>query len=235
MANQPMGRVGGVARSCSLRFCAALAGLTLAAVLPSTAVLGGAPAQVLEVVVEKAAAIALVPGGGADVRELRLLYEGKVPGQVGVYAARLRENAPSSSTLCRVSDPAAAFQLLITGGDDRLVYAGTLAGFAAEYRDPTRALPIPALGGRTAWDPGRASHIRVAVSLDPAADDAYMGCETSLELGWVAAGPLGDTGPDANSGRGLPSPAMPRSRRCLDPLPSANSTLIGRRDTRFRR
>jgi hypothetical protein len=208
-----MGRVGGVARSSELRLCAALAGLALAVVLPSTPVLGGAPARSIEVVVEKAVAMALAPGGGADVRELRLRYEGNVPGQVGVYAAGLRERAPSASALCRVSDPAAGFQLLITLGDEGLVYRGTLADFAATYRDPTRALPIPAFGGRAAWDPGGASHVRIAVSLDPAADDSYMGCATSLELGWVTSGPSGATAPDASSGRGLLSPAAPRSWR----------------------
>ena len=219
-----MGRVGGVARSSKLRLCAALAGLALAAVVPSTAVLGGAPERSLEVLAEKAAAMALVPGGAADVTELRLRYEGKLPGRVSVYVARLDERAASSSALCHAADPAAAFKLLISGDGGGLVYAGSLADFAATYREPTRALAIPAFGGRAAWDPGGASHVRIAVSLDPAADDAYMGCATNLQLAWVTSSPSDRTGPDAGSGRGLLPPGMPRSWR-----KSARTSEPGRR------
>ncbi len=124
----------------------------------------------------------LSPGGPAQVRQVRIAYSGDRPATtVGLFADRFSSRSAMSSATCRAADPAGMLDVTITEGA-RTLYRGTLAGLAAEHGSATQLLLLPG-----PWTSGSAHSYQVAVGLDQAAGNDYMGCLSAVDLVWVAA------------------------------------------------
>lgn len=126
-------------------------------------------------------ATALAPGGPAQVRQVRITYSGDRPATLGVFADRFSARSPQSSATCQAADPAGMLDVTITEGASTL-YRGTLAGLAAEHGSAPQLLALPGT-----WTSGAAHTYQLAVGLDPAAGNDYMGCVSAADFVWVAA------------------------------------------------
>lgn len=124
----------------------------------------------------------LVPGRQIERRVAIGYHGGRPTRRFGVYATDFHTRSAASAPYCTAPDPADKLDLVIRE-DGQTIYDGTLATFAAAHDSPRAALPVG--GGR--WTDGRHSTFTLAVSLDPAAGNAYMGCVSTAGLAWYAA------------------------------------------------
>lgn len=122
----------------------------------------------------------LTPGGPAQVRQVRITYAGDRPAHtVGFYVAGFQSRSPRSLPVCTAADPADRLDVTISEGG-RSLYDGTLAGLAAAHGDAPGLLALP---GRWA---GEGHTYTIAVRLDQAAGNPYLGCASTADFVWFA-------------------------------------------------
>lgn len=138
-----------------------------------------------------AGASPLYPGGPAQSAEVTVTYHASSPtASFGVYLTNFSARAAESAPYCSASDPASMLDLTIRQGA-RTIYQGTLSAFALTHSAPTSMLHLA--GGRDGagsldrWHDGDSSTFTISVSLDRAADNAYMGCASTADIAWLAA------------------------------------------------
>ena len=104
--------------------------------------------------------------------------------QVGLHLQNFLSRGPASDGTCSAADPGSKldFEVTVAG---RVLYMGSLAGFAATYSGSARQLPIPGRSG--GWARGDQVRVTLAVRLDASADNSYMGCTTDTDFVWLAA------------------------------------------------
>ena len=129
----------------------------------------------------------LAPGGPAVVRQAVVTFTGSAPSRAaGLYLANFQSRAATSAPACTAGDPGAKFDFTVSERG-RLLYAGTLAGFASTHFDPATRLALPGRGGLVnRWAPGDRVTVDLAVSLDGSADDSDMGCTSAAQFDWFA-------------------------------------------------
>jgi hypothetical protein len=114
---------------------------------------------------------ALFPGGPAIERSTTVTWHGN-----GHPASAFGLYVDNVGTRCAAADPAEKLDLTITQ-DGRLLYQGTLRQLTASHGAASDALPVHGDRGR----------FRIAVALDPSADNRYMGCVSTADLVWIAS------------------------------------------------
>ena len=128
---------------------------------------------------------AMAPGGPAEVRAVALtLTGGGNHTEVGLHLQNFLSRGPASDDTCSAADPGSKFDFEVTVAG-RVLYTGSLAGFAATYSGSARQLPIPGRSG--GWARGDQVRVTLAVRLDASADNSYMGCTTDTDFVWLAA------------------------------------------------
>jgi hypothetical protein len=133
----------------------------------------------------------LYPGGPAQTASVTIGYHAGTPTTAfGVYLPRLTSRETTSAPMCSASDPASRLDLVVTQGG-HTVYQGTLSDFGLAHHDPASMLRLAGghdgSGALNRWADGDQSTFAIAVSLDPAADNPYMGCVSSADIAWLAA------------------------------------------------
>lgn len=119
----------------------------------------------------------LYPGGPAVERSLSVTWHGSRPaGRLGLYVNNFSSRSLRSQAGCTATDPASMLDLRVTQ-DGRPLYDGTLSDFAQNHGSAPDALP-----GR-----GESGRFTIAVALDEAADNGYMGCVSTADLVWIAS------------------------------------------------
>ena len=124
-----------------------------------------------------------LPGGPDQIDTYRLRLGGPVDStRAGLYVTNFDSRAAGSSPVCTAPDPSAGFDITITEGGDQL-YQGTLSALAQAHSSPQSLLPLAS--GHLAR--GSVTTVSVALHLDQAAGNDYMGCSVSASLAWYAA------------------------------------------------
>jgi hypothetical protein len=119
----------------------------------------------------------LFPGGPAIERSVTVTWHGNghAASAFNLYLGNFASHDARSQPGCTAPDPAARLDLSVSQ-DGTLLYEGTLAGFARDHGSALTALPVNGDGGR----------FSIAVALDRAADNSYMGCVSTADLVWTA-------------------------------------------------
>jgi len=120
----------------------------------------------------------LFPGGPAAVRSVTVTWHGggRPASVLGLFVDNFSSHNARSQPACTAPDPASRLDLSISQ-DGRLLYLGTLAGFASEHGTAPGALQAQGDSGR----------FTIAVALDRMADNSYMGCVSTGDLVWTAS------------------------------------------------
>jgi len=119
----------------------------------------------------------LFPGGPAAERSVAVAWNGSRPAAaLGLYVDNFSSRNSRSQAGCTAPDPASRLDLTVTQ-DGRAIYEGTLSDFAQNHGSATTALRARGESGR----------FTIAVSLDSAADNSYMGCVSTADLVWIAS------------------------------------------------
>jgi len=129
----------------------------------------------------------LASGVPAEVSQSMLTFNGTVSSRAaGLYVDRFASRGAGSDAVCTAADPASKFDFTVTA-NGRVLYQGTLAGFAASHADPSSRLSLPGASGQLdRWAPGDTVAVDLSVSLDRSADNSYMGCTTDTQFTWFA-------------------------------------------------
>ena len=123
----------------------------------------------------------LYPGGPAQVRQVRIAYSGGRPvAALGLYTAHFVNRAPQSQPYCQAADPASMLDVSVAEGLNTL-YSGTLDGLAQSHGSAPAMLRLPG-----PWTSQDAHTYTIAVSLEPAAGNPYMGCASTADFVWLA-------------------------------------------------
>jgi hypothetical protein len=119
----------------------------------------------------------LFPGGPAIERSLTVTWHGNghAASAFGLYVGNFTSHNGRSAA-CAAADPAARLDLSVSQ-DGTLLYTGTLSEFARDHGSAPNALLAHGDSGR----------FSIAVSLDRAADNTYMGCVSTADLVWTAS------------------------------------------------
>ena len=120
----------------------------------------------------------LFPGGPAIERSLTVTWHGNghAASAFGLFVDNFTSHDARSQAGCTAADPAARLDLSVSQ-DGTVLYAGTLSEFARDHGSAPHALPAQRDSGR----------FSIAVSLDRAADNSYMGCVSTADLVWTAS------------------------------------------------
>jgi hypothetical protein len=123
----------------------------------------------------------LYPGSPAQVRTTTLTFSGSATaGVVGLFAQNYQSRGPATLALCTAPSPGRGYDLAIAS-DGALVYAGTLADFAATHAASQDALALPG-----SWKSGTAHAVTLSVSMPKTDGNEYMGCSPTTDFVWLA-------------------------------------------------
>jgi hypothetical protein len=118
----------------------------------------------------------LFPGGAPVAREVDVTWHGGHATSLGLYVDNFSSRDARSQPACTAADPADRLDLAVSQ-DGTLLYEGTLARFARDHGTAAGALDAHGDSGR----------FRIAVALDRAAGNSYMGCVSTAGLVWIAS------------------------------------------------
>lgn len=120
----------------------------------------------------------LFPGGPAVERSLTVTWHGNghAASALGLYVANFTSHDPRSQPGCTAADPADRLDLSVSQ-DGTLLYTGSLSDLARDHGSATDTLLAR----------GDSGLFKIAVSLDRAAGNGYMGCVSTADLVWTAS------------------------------------------------
>jgi hypothetical protein len=129
----------------------------------------------------------LAPGGPAAIRQAILTFTGShASSSAGLFLGGFTSRGAASNPLCTASDPGSKFDFTVAAGG-KVLYRGTLTGFAAAHSDPATRLQLPGAAGLAdRWAPGDTVTVELAMTLDQSADNSFMGCTTDAVFTWFA-------------------------------------------------
>lgn len=125
----------------------------------------------------------LYPGSAPITRNVSVSYSGdRSSSEAGLYLTHYATKATRSGSTCTATDPGSMLNLLISE-NGIVLYQGTLSAFAAAHADPSTLLALH--GGHLS--PGAVLTLTMSVSMNRAADNAYMSCATDTNFAWFAS------------------------------------------------
>lgn len=138
-------------------------------------------------------ATALKPGAADTTNTVTITYTGTLgTSDFRMYATGYQGKTPSSSPLCTAAGPATKLDLQVKQGAT-IVYPtggsgyGTLDAFATAYTSASNGLQLKGAAGTAGvWSTNDAATFTFALTLDPAVDNTYQGCQSQATIVWYA-------------------------------------------------